>query len=235
MTVDVDPQPGVKTRTRRSPPAEQPEPIPTTPAPPRMPGRRNPRWIALGVVAVCLGGLLSYLIYSRVATQTTVVAATRTIYRGETVRPSDLTPVTVTGSAGLNAVPAAQLEQLVGRKAAFDLVKGAWVPAGAIADTVIPAKGRAVVGVKLGQGRAPVGLLTPGSHLRLVSLPSAGAQPTAKEDFTSRTFFGRVVDHTEGADGTSLILNVDIAANEAPALALLAAQDRLAVLRDADR
>ena len=39
-----------------------------------MPGRRNPKWIALGIVALCLGGLLSYVIYARVATETTVVS-----------------------------------------------------------------------------------------------------------------------------------------------------------------
>jgi hypothetical protein len=54
-------------------------PTESTPPPPRLPGRRNPRWIALGVAAICLGGLLSYVLYSRVASETAVLAATRTI------------------------------------------------------------------------------------------------------------------------------------------------------------
>ena len=50
-----------------------------------MPGRRNPKWIALGIVALCLGGLLSYVIYARVATETTVVSVAQTVYRGEII------------------------------------------------------------------------------------------------------------------------------------------------------
>ncbi len=38
----------------------------STPEPPRIPGRRNPKWIALGIVALCLGALLSYAVYNRV-------------------------------------------------------------------------------------------------------------------------------------------------------------------------
>jgi hypothetical protein len=43
-----------------------------------------------------------------------------------------------------------------------------------------------------------------------------------------------VVDTSDGADGTSILVNVDVSATDAPAIALLAAQDRIALLRDAD-
>jgi hypothetical protein len=36
-------------------------------------------------------------------------------------------------------------------------------------------------------------------------------------------------------DGASIVVNVDVPANQAPTVALLAAQERLAVVRDADR
>ena len=73
-----------------------------------MPGRRNPKWIALGIVALCLGGLLSYMIYAG-REQTAVVAAAHTVYRGETIEQGDLTTITLRGGSLPQTVPAASL------------------------------------------------------------------------------------------------------------------------------
>src|SRR6185436_16245767 len=103
------------------------KPAPVTPEPVRMPGRRNPKWIALGIVALCLGGLLSYVIYSRVATETAVVAVANTVYRGELIDREDLTTITLQGNSLVQAVPARELANLVGQRAAFDLAEGSVV------------------------------------------------------------------------------------------------------------
>jgi hypothetical protein len=234
MTLDVQPRPKLRNRLGGNSSASTEEAPPSTPNPPRMPARRNPRWIALGLVAVCLGGLLSYVIYSRVATESLVLAVAQTVYRGETVAAADLTSITVTGASQLNTVPAAQLDQLIGKEAVFDLVEGSLVPEGAIADVAVPGKGRAVVGLKLSQGRVPSNLLYPGSPVRLVSLPPP-SDDTARDAMTNRTYVARVVDSAPGADGTSVLVNVDVPADQAPTIALLAAQDRVAVLRDTAR
>lgn len=234
MTLDVQPRTHLGARFSRRTGSPSPEVPPATPAPPRMPARRNPRWIALGLVAVCLGGLLSYVIYSRVATETSVVSLTRTVYRGQTVAAADLTSVTVTGGSPLRVVPAAQMDDLVGQKAIYDLVEGSLVPPGAVSSVVVPARGRAVVGLKLVQGRAPANLLYPGSPVRLVSLPPAGGG-ASKDGLTDKAYLARVVDSAPAADGTAVLVNVDVPADRGPTVALLAAQDRLAVLRDADK
>jgi hypothetical protein len=145
-----------------------------------------------------------------------------------------LTAVTISGTAKITTVPARERDALVGRKAIFDLVEDSLVPAGSIADAAVPSTGRAVVGLRLTAGRAPVGLLTPGSPVRLVSVPSADQAPSDRSAGT-RTFLARVVSQSDGNDGASILVNVDVAAADAPAIALLSAQDRLAVLRDADR
>jgi hypothetical protein len=200
----------------------------------RLAGRRNPRWIALGVVALCLGGLLSYVIYSQVAAQSTVVAMTHTVHRGAVIQQSDLTTTTLSGTTKVSVVPAEQLSSLVGKRAAFDLVEGALVPAAATVADPLPATGRAVIGVKLNPGRAPVGLLPPSAPVRLVALPSSD-QAAGQAAAPTQAYFGRVVDTADGVDGTSTLVNVDVAAADAPAIALLAAQDRIAILRDADK
>jgi hypothetical protein len=44
-----------------------------------------------------------------------------------------------------------------------------------------------------------------------------------------------VIDQSPGADGTSILVNVDVEAGAAPTIAMLAAQDRIAIVRDAGR
>ncbi|MBA3529062.1 MAG: hypothetical protein H0T91_07120 [Propionibacteriaceae bacterium] len=205
------------------------------PSPPRIPGRRNPKWIALGITALCLGALLSYFIYARVADESAVVAVVATVHRGGTVRASDLTTVKVSSGSGVPMVPASELNQLVGRKAVYDLVAGSLLPIGAVADVVVPSTGRAVVGIRLVSGRAPAGLLPPGSPVRLIAIPPAGAEPGFTDDYTGDTVIARVVSQAEAADGTSTIVNVDVPARQAPSVALLASQERLALVRDADK
>lgn len=234
MTIDIEPrkvsprQRGSK-RTPATP--AMPTTPPATPEPPRMPGRRNPKWIALGIVALCLGGLLSYVIYARVATETPVVSLAQTVYRGEVIEASDLTTITLQGSTIPQAVPAGDLATVVGRRAATDLVAGSVLVASAVTDETIPANGRAVVGLKLSLGRTPTSLLLPSSAVRLVALPPENGS----DKLTGDTFTARVIDQSNAADGTSILVNVDVAADQAATIAQLAAQDRIALVRDAGR
>src|SRR5918998_3789739 len=121
----------------------------TTPPPPRLPARRNPKWIALGVVALCLGGLLSYVIYARLANETAVVTLAQTVYRGEVIDETDLTTITLRGNPITQAVPAADLHTMVGKRAAVDLVAGSVLVASATTDESVPTTRRAVVRLKL--------------------------------------------------------------------------------------
>ncbi len=216
--------------TRADTPAPQ-----ATPPPPRMPGRRNPKWIALGVVALCLGGLLSYVIYARLANETTVVTIAQTVYRGEVIDAADLTTLTLQGSTIAQAVPARDLQAMVGKRAAADLVKGTVLVAPAVTDEVIPAAGRAVVGLKLSAGRTPTSLLIPSAAVRLVALPAPDTGQGDDDKTAGDTFTARIVDQTNAADGTSILVNVEVAADQAAVIAQLAAQDRIALIRDAGR
>jgi hypothetical protein len=199
-----------------------------------MPGRRNPKWIALGIVALCLGGLLSYMIYARVASETAVVAAAHTVYRGETIEQGDLTTITLRGGSLPHTVPALRLADLVGKRAAYDLIEGSVIPSGAVVVDATPAEGRAIVGLKLAPGRAPGNLLLPSSLVRLIALPAA-ADSAITDKLTGSVFVGRVIDQSPAADGTSILVNVDVEAGAAPTIAMLAAQDRVAIVRDAGR
>jgi SAF domain len=231
MTIDTEPRISPSSRKRRKQQTPSAAGLPATPQPPRVPGRRNPKWIALGIVALCLGGLLSYMIYARVASETAVVAAAHTVYRGETIEQGDLTTITLRDGSLSQTVPATSLADLVGKRAAFDLIEGSVIPSSAVVEEAIPAEGRAIVGLKLEPGRAPGNVLLPSSLVRLIALPAAADGSTDK--LAGSIFVGRVIDQSPAADGTSILVNVDIDAGAAPTIATLAAQDRIALVRDA--
>jgi hypothetical protein len=234
MTIDIEPRAAASAnsaRKRKERPAAE---SPLTPQAPRLPGRRNPKWIALGIVALCLGGLLSYVIYARVATETAVVAVAHTVYRGETIERSDLATVTLRGGTLPRAIPATQLNNLVGKRAAFDLVEGSVISSTSVADSAIPAEGRAIIGLKLAPGRAPGNLLLPASRVRLIAMPAA-ADSSTTDKLAGSVFVGSVIDQSQAADGTSILVNIDVDAAAAPTIATLAAQDRVVIVRDAGR
>jgi hypothetical protein len=131
-------------------------------------------------------------------------------------------------------VPATSLADLVGKRAAFDLIEGSAVLWAAVADETIPAKGRAIVGLRLEPGRAPGNVLLPSSRVRLIALPAA-ADGSSADQLTGSIFAGRVIDQAPAADGTSILVNVDVEAGAAPTIATLAAHNRIALVRDAGR
>ncbi len=197
--------------------------------------RRNPKWIALGVVALCLGALGSFFLYTDLSKAQTVVAVNATVYRGSVVKATDLTTVTVGSTPGIRTVPAASLDSLVGQRAAVDLLKGSLLPVDAIAPVVLPATKRALVGINLAVGRAPQGFLLPGSSVRLVALPPEGSDPAYEDKYSNLAIQARVVDATPGVDGLGWLLNVDVGADQAATVGTLAAQSRLVAVRDAER
>ena len=215
-----------------TPAVDAPAAVPTAPT---ARARRNPKWIALGVVALCLGALGSFFLYSELSHAQTVIAVSNTVYRGAVVKATDLTTVTVGTTPGIRTIPADELRSLVGQRAAVDLMAGTLLAPEALATIAVPAPDRTVVGVRLVSGRAPVGYLQPSSTIRLIAVPPAGADPAFKDAYTNMIIEARVVDSADVADGLSILLNVDVAADKGAAVGLLAAQERLVVVRDAER
>lgn len=224
----------MSTALRAEPEVSAPSDAADLPSPPQVRGRRSPKWIALGVIAICLGGLGAFFLYNELSQAQTVVAVANTVYRGSVVTSSDLTSVTVGKTPGVTTVPADQLESLIGQRAVADLMAGSLLPAGAVAASTVPAADHAVVGLKLVAGRAPVGYLQPSSLIRLVAIPPEGADASYKDSYTGMIIKASVIDATPAPDGLSIMVNVDVATDKSAAAALLAARDRLVVVRDAE-
>src|SRR3954454_1565284 len=115
MSIDSPPRPSRRISLPRLSAREATDEPVVTPEPPSLPTRRNPKWVALGIIAICLGGLLSYVIYARVATESAVVAMAETVYRGDTIEAADLTSVTLSGDPSVPTIPADEASTMVGQ------------------------------------------------------------------------------------------------------------------------
>lgn len=250
MTVDEQARQRVSADTAPAP----------VPAAVQLRSRRNPRWIALGVVAICLGAVASFFLYSQLSEAHEVVALRETVHRGSTITGQDLGEVRVGDTGGIATVPAAQLDTLIGKVAAYDLVQGSLLPVNAVTGSLPPDHGKAIIGIRVDTGRAPSGFLTPGSPVRLVVLPPDAAGDTSGSVSSgSDSGTGGDTGNSTGQDGTGsgthevtnvatmaavvinstqlddgVFLNVELDSQQAADAASFAAQDRVVVVRDSE-
>ncbi|MDQ7992072.1 MAG: SAF domain-containing protein, partial [Propionicimonas sp.] len=120
----------------------------------RVRARRNLRLVAVGILAVCVGGLGMAWLYSSVADARSVVSVARTVYRGQVITGDDLGVLSVPAVPGLETVPADQVEQVVGQTAHTDLVAGSVLSPRSFGAAVVEA-GTARLGLRLAPGRMP--------------------------------------------------------------------------------
>lgn len=189
--------------------------------------RRNLRWVLIGVLAICLGGLGSAVLYTSVADATSVLKVNRTIYRGELIGPADLGPVSLGSHLGVQTVPAERAADLVGKTALLDLSDGSLVTPGSIGEP--DAKpGFSRLGLKLNAGQVPVSALPAGSPVVLVPITAVNDGKAAGNAFHATI----AVAPAPLIDG-STSLEVTVADADSDQVARLAAAGRLVVVKRA--
>lgn len=187
----------------------------------------------LGVVAllvVC--GLAAVFVVRAVQTQNRVVQVRTNLSRGDVIKLTDLSEVTVGSVQGVSTVPATQLPTLVGQRAAVDLVNGSLLPQGAVSNIAVPPAKQSLVGIRLDQGRMVIGDVTPQSRLRLIVTAPQGGDPTFKDANSSRQFPAVLISSTAALDGAATLINVQVAEADAGLVAQLSATNRIAAVQD---
>lgn len=187
--------------------------------------RRNLRWIAVGVLAVCLGGLGAALLYANLSGAQEVLLVKRTVLRDQVIGVDDLAVASVVPAPGVMAVSADQLESVVGTTAQYDLVEGAQLTPSQFGEPRVAA-GMVRIGLRLAPGRVPKAPMPTGSPILLVALAEAGAKPGASVS-------GQVASEpTELPDG-ALVIDVMVPTEVAERVARLAANDQLVLIQAA--
>ena len=129
----------------------------------------------------------------------------------------------------LNPIPAAQLDGVVGQRAAMDLPAGGLVTQGSIAATVVPAQDMSVVGVAVPAALLPGEPLRAGDQVRVVATPGQQGEVT---DGEQRSITATVVGVYPDADSGQTVVSVQVPYDQAAELAARAATGKVAVVLD---
>jgi hypothetical protein len=176
-----------------------------------------------GLLCLAIGIAGSIWLWQQPFNSATLLKATRTIQRGETIQAADLEPVRVQQpNPILKLVTADQLDSLVGRQALVDIGQNALLIRGEIGDFPVP-DGYSAIGIKLAAGHAPMTGLEPGARIRLVQILDQDAGSPRQFDATI------LLEPETMTDGSTRSLSVVVSAAEAPKIAALAVAQRLAV------
>lgn len=193
--------------------------------------RRQPKWIAAGVLAICLGGLGAAMLYTEAAQSADVVVLTRTVPRGEVVQASDFAVARVGKLTGVSHVNGSAVPSLVGKKALADLPQGSLLPAGSVGTPAL-APGNAQIGLKLAPGRTPTGDLPQGTPVVLVPLEDPRVAPGQSADLPDPIPAVILTPPRTGPDGVAVLLDVRVGIGRADDVATLAATDRVALVKE---
>jgi len=186
--------------------------------------------VGLAVVAVCLGALLGAWAYTSATSAQGVVAVRTLVERGQVIERDDLVTVRIGVDPALQPIPAAELEGLVGQRAATDLPAGGLVTRAAVSSSVLPAAGQSVVGVALPASLLPGEPLRSGDVVRIVATPGEQGDVTGSKSphAITATVVGLFPDDEKGVTVVSVQVPFAVAAE----LAARAATGKVAIVLD---
>ena len=187
--------------------------------------RRNLRWVAAGVLAVCLGGLGAALLYANLSSAQTVITVKRTVYRDQVITAAVLGVTSAVPAAGVETVPSGRIDDAVGRTALYDLAEGSLLSPRAYGEAPVEV-GSARLGLRLAAGRIPSAPMPPGTRVLLVPAGRDGGDPPEGASVT-----GRIATTASTLPDGASIVDVTIAGQEAERMARLAANDQLVLVR----
>lgn len=190
--------------------------------------RRNVRWLAAGILAMALGGLGTWALFSTLSDTRPALKVTHTLYRGQVIQPSDLAVVAVGKNSDIVGVGGDQLNAVVGQRATTDLPGGMLLVPGSYGQADLNS-GLARVGLKLDAGRITNTQLKPGSKVRVVFLAAQGqtGAPPASVDAVL------AMAPTVAADGSTLV-DLNVAAAQAEAVARGGAAKQVVLIQQAE-
>jgi hypothetical protein len=195
-----------ETTTRKTKPGNDPTP-PTEPATAAPAGlRRRPAITVVAVTLVALGAVAGWMLWSAEDSSVEVLAAKEPIGRGEVIDKSDLAIERIPGDLGWSVIPASQLDDVVGKRAALDVAAGTAISTAAVGDENVPAEGMAVVGVLLEPRQAPGSELLVGDKVKVVVTPASGGAAESVPDATQAQVAGVYVDPETGNTVLDLVV-----------------------------
>lgn len=193
--------------------------------------RRRPALIALGLALVALSVLGSVYLTTSLGQTYQVLAVTKEVARGSALTAGDIAVVELpTGPTTLEPIAADEFDLIVNQVATTDLMPGQLITEKSITPELQPAAGQSIVGVALAPNQMPTNLPKSGDAVRIVETPATGGEPPAEAPFS---IAATVVSAEPSTLGDQTVVDVQVASNNAAALAARAATGRVALVIDA--
>ncbi len=189
--------------------------------------RRRPMLGVLSAALICGGALVGVWVYASGSDAEQVLALRTTVQRGQVISADDLVGVRVSLDPALSPVPVGERDAIVGKRAASDLRAGSLLTPGAVATTMVPAQGEAVVGIALTPGMVPGIDLVAGDEVRLVLTPGTSGEPEAGEPSSKPA---TVLSVHDAVDGNGLLVDVIVPEADAPQVTSWAATGRVGLV-----
>lgn len=213
-------------------------------APPRVSARRRrPGVIALSLALIAAGGAGVAVLLLQVSDRTQVVTVVRNVQVGQVLTEQDLGQASLALDPAVKAVPAGELETVVGKRAAVQLTPGSLLAPSQVTSSSLVKAGEQLVPIGLKPEQIPATALVPGQKVQLVHVPAqgqsdagAGAEAGSGEASgdQAQTIAGRVVKASPTAPGTGVVVvDVATAADDGPTVAAWVAADTLRLVLDA--
>ncbi|MEU5825617.1 SAF domain-containing protein [Streptomyces sp. NPDC047803] len=223
----------------------------TTPAPPpiaapRMPdlpisdgakkSSKPPRKVIQAVawtLAALVGALVAISQVNRAGDRVEVLAVAHDVRAGQVVTASDVTTAQVAEDPALSPVPAADRSRIVGQRAAVDLRQGSLLTKSSVQGGGGLGDDLQVVGVEVKKGTAPRDELRPGDKVLAVVRPEQSAAGSTKSGPDPEPeYIEATVKSVGRTDATgSVVINLAVATTDGPQLAVKAAANRIALVR----
>lgn len=178
---------------------------------------------------VAAGALLAAYAYSSIDNTQAVLVVAQDVPAGAVIGAGDVRVVRLSVDPALTPVTEDARAEVVGRRAAVDLLAGTMLTANQVTDHLVPAVGQSLVGVSLTASQMPAEPLAAGDAVRIVATrddqaPAGGQAPV--------TFTATVVDVAFDEVSGQTVVDVSVPQDQSADLAARAAAGRVALILD---
>jgi len=185
--------------------------------------RVRPGLLGLAVLLIALGGLGSAFAVTSVRATGSYLAIARDVPVGTVLSADDLMTVQVAGGQALAPVPASQLDQVIGLRAAVALVPGSLLTPAQLTNEPMIGPDQQQIALGLQADQVPARQLHPGDKVLLVGTPGRGGGEAV-------TRFESTVIDVAPNERSGVIVYLALASRDVPAVVVLAAESRIAVV-----
>lgn len=196
------------------------------PEPPKL--RRRPMLIALSVLLTALGALLGAWLLTSLSGTKSYIAVGADIERGSVIKETDLVRTQLRTDQAIAPLNWSQQPSVVGMHATTDMAKGSLVTRDSVAAQELSTDGQSVVGLSLVPGQTVSGELRYGQPVRVVVVPASADTASAKPV----EFKGHVAGWRMSEDGSTKLVDVMVAKDDAPPISAAASRQEVSLVVD---